>query len=43
MTRLAVIVPETFNMLLNPEHAEACRIQVLWHEEYPWDERLLRR
>jgi len=28
---------------LNPEHAEAGRIQVLWHEEYPWDARLLRR
>lgn len=38
----SVIVPETFNVLLNPEHAEADRIQVLWHEEYPWDARLLR-
>jgi len=39
----SVIVPETFNVLLNPKHAEAGRIQVLWHEEYPWDARLLRR
>ena len=39
----SVIVPETFNVLLNPEHAEAGRIQVLWHEEYPWAARLLRR
>ncbi|MGC2529791.1 MAG: RES family NAD+ phosphorylase [Candidatus Acidiferrum sp.] len=39
----SVIVPETFNVLLNPEHAEAGRIHVLWSEEYPWDARLLRR
>ena len=39
----SAIVPETFNVLLNPEHAEAGRIQVLWSEEYPWDTRLLRR
>ncbi len=39
----SVIVPETFNVLLNPAHAEAGRIQVLWHEEYPWYARLLRR
>lgn len=36
----SAIVPETFNVLLNPEHAEAGRIQVLWSEEYPWDARL---
>jgi RES domain-containing protein len=39
----SAIVPETFNILLNPEHAEAGRIQVLWYEEYPWDARLLSR
>lgn len=39
----SAIVPETSNVLLNPEHAEAGRIQVLWSEEYPWDTRLLRR
>lgn len=39
----SAIVPETFNVLLNPEHAEAGRIRVLWSEEYPWDARLLRR
>ena len=38
----SVIVPETCNVLLNPEHGEARRIRVLWHEEYPWDARLLR-
>ena len=37
----SAIVPETFNLLLNPQHAHAARIQVLWHEEYPWDKRLL--
>ena len=38
----SVIVPETFNLLLNPQHPHASRVQVLWHEEYPWDKRLLR-
>lgn len=37
----SAIVPETFNLLLNPEHPEAPRVQVLWHEEYPWDRRLV--
>jgi RES domain-containing protein len=37
----SAIVPETFNLLLNPEHADAAQVQVLWHSEYPWDERLL--
>jgi len=37
----SAIVPETFNLLLNPEHAHGARVQVLWHEEYPWDNRLL--
>jgi len=35
-------VPETFNVLLNPEHPDASRLQVLWHEQYPWDTRLLK-
>jgi hypothetical protein len=38
----SVIVPETFNVLLNPELAEAGRVQVLWYEEYPWDARLVK-
>jgi RES domain-containing protein len=38
----SAIVPETFNVLLNPEHADAARVQILWHAEYPWDERLLK-
>jgi RES domain-containing protein len=36
----SAIVPETFNILLNPQHADVRRIKVLWHEEYPWDSRL---
>lgn len=39
----SVIVPETFNFLLNPEHPDAARIRVLWHADYPWDARLLGR
>lgn len=37
----SVIVPETFNLLLNPAHPQASRVRVLWHAEYPWDDRLL--
>jgi RES domain-containing protein len=37
----SVIMPETFNFLLNPLHADAVRVKVLWHREYPWDKRLL--
>jgi RES domain-containing protein len=37
----SAIVPETFNLLLNPEQPEAARVRVLWHAEYPWDQRLL--
>lgn len=36
----SAILPETFNILLNPEHDDASRIQVLWHAEHPWDARL---
>jgi RES domain-containing protein len=38
----SVIVPETYNVLLNPEHADAAKVKVLWQPEYPWDARLLR-
>lgn len=37
----SAILPETFDVLLNPDHADARRVQVLWHEEYPWDRQLL--
>ena len=36
----SAIVPETFNVVLNPSHRDAARIRVLWHEQYPWDSRL---
>jgi RES domain-containing protein len=39
----SAILPETFNVLLNPEHADASRIQILWQVEHPWDTRLLSR
>ena len=37
----SAIAPETWNVLLNPRHADAARVTVLWHREYPWDSRLL--
>jgi RES domain-containing protein len=36
----SVIVPETYNFLLNPKHPDAARLKVISHHEYPWDERL---
>lgn len=36
----SVIVPETWNFLLNPRHPESARVKVLWYREYPWDQRL---
>jgi RES domain-containing protein len=39
----SAILPETFNVLLNPEHSDATRVGVLWHTEFPWDPRLLTR
>jgi|SRR5690348_9173318 len=38
----SVIVPETSNLLLNPEHSDAPKVKVLWQAEYPWDARLLK-
>jgi RES domain-containing protein len=38
----SAIVPETWNVLLNPAHADAKRLKLLWHRAYPWDERLLK-
>jgi RES domain-containing protein len=37
----SAIVPETGNVLLNPEHSEARKIRVLSYRPYPWDRRLL--
>jgi RES domain-containing protein len=36
----SAILPETTNILLNPLHPDAARITVLWHEAYPFDQRL---
>jgi RES domain-containing protein len=38
----SAILPETSNVLLNPLHPEAAQINVLWHEAYPFDERLFK-
>ena len=37
----SAVVPETFNVLLNPQHADAARLRLLSHRDYPWDKRLL--
>ena len=37
----SAIVPETGNVLLNPEHSDARKIRVLSYRPYPWDRRLL--
>ncbi len=37
----SAVVPETFNVLLNPQHPEATRLRLLSHRDYPWDKRLL--
>jgi RES domain-containing protein len=39
----SVIVPETFNVVLNPEHTDARQIKVISRQSYPWDQRLARR
>jgi RES domain-containing protein len=36
----SAIVPETFNVLLNPEHEHARRLKIVGHHKYPWDQRL---
>jgi RES domain-containing protein len=38
----SAIAPETWNVLLNPKHADAARMTVLWHREYLWDPRLFK-
>jgi len=38
----SAIVPDSWNMLLNPMHPEANRVKVLWHRAHPWDKRLFR-
>ena len=36
----SAIIPETFNVLLNPEHVGVARVKIMSHEQYPWDRRL---
>jgi|SRR6266850_6118404 len=36
----SAVVPESSNYLLNPRHAEANGVSILWYEEYPFDKRL---
>ena len=38
----SAILPETYNLLLNPLHSDARRIRVLWHREFPYDPRLFK-
>jgi RES domain-containing protein len=38
----SAILPDTFNVLLNPVHPEAGRIRVLWHQAYPFDRRFFK-
>ena len=37
----SAIVPETFNLLLNPHHPQASQVRIVSHRDYPWDKRLL--
>ena len=39
----SAILPETWNVLLNPEHSQAKHVHVVSHREYPWDRRLLEK
>jgi RES domain-containing protein len=38
----SAILPETFNLLLNPLHADAGRVRVVWTHAYPYDRRFFR-
>jgi len=38
----SAIVPESFNLLLNPRHRDAARVVVVDYREWPWDRRLLK-
>ena len=39
----SVLVPETYNVLINPRHADAARIKRLAVMPFPLDSRLVRR
>src|ERR1700674_4868623 len=38
----SAILPDTFNVLLNPHHADAGRARVVWQRAYPYDRRLFK-
>jgi RES domain-containing protein len=38
----SAILPDTFNVLLNPQHPEAGRIRVVWQRAYPYDRRFFK-
>ncbi len=38
----SAILPETFNLLLNPRHPDAQRVAVLWHHPFPYDHRFFK-
>ena len=38
----SAIVPDTFNVLLNPLHPDAGRMRVVWQQAYPFDRRLFK-
>jgi len=38
----SAILPETFNVLLNPSHPDAGRIRVVWYQAYPYDRRFFK-
>ena len=38
----SAILPETFNLLLNPRHPDAERITILWHQPFPYDRRFFK-
>jgi RES domain-containing protein len=41
LTVRSVLVPETYNLIINPRHADAARIKRLTSFPYPLDSRLL--
>jgi RES domain-containing protein len=38
----SAILPETFNLLLNPRHPDAQHVAVLWHQPFPYDHRFFK-
>jgi RES domain-containing protein len=38
----SAILPETWNVLLNPLHRDADRIRVVWRQAYPYDRRFFK-